>query len=300
MPVYSSIYSGPPRRYGSSPTNKKYITIHNTSNARDASAEDEASYAKNRTDGTSSHYYVDRDSIVQSLNTDLRANHVGSTTGNNTGISYEITGTNSKTRAWWMDNVAWGLLVKQIRIDCAEHGITPRLLTVDQIKAGSLTGIITHNQARLAWGGTDHTDPGANFPLDHLIALLEGTTEEDDMPTVEEFWNEDGAVAAPPYALKGDPKNTHWTAGNYLRSTRERVETLMAETRAVRAGQAAILAAVQGVDTDAVIAAVNARAAEDAARDTAMQALIEQGLNGSLDAADVLRQMGALLAKAGA
>jgi N-acetyl-anhydromuramyl-L-alanine amidase AmpD len=303
MPVYSAIYDGPPRRYGSTPTNKKWITIHNTSNARDASAEDEASYAKNRTDGTSSHYYVDRNSIVQSLNTDLRANHVGSTTGNNGGISYEITGTNAKTRAWWMENVAWDLLVKQIRIDCAEHDITPRLLTVQQIKDGDLTGIITHNQARLAWGGTDHTDPGPNFPLDHLIALLKGTTEEDDMPLTKAdantLLNTDGLIEAPPYALKTDPKNTHWGAGSYLRSTRERVETLMSETRAVRAGQAAILAAVQGVDTDAVIAAVNAAAAADAARDTALLTELRDLASGGATADEIVDQLAARLSGAG-
>jgi hypothetical protein len=295
MPIYRAIYSGPPRSYGGE-TVKKYITIHNTSNARDASAEDEASYAKNRTDGTSSHYYVDRDSIVQSLDTDLRANHVGSRTGNATGIAYEITGTNSKTREWWLNNVAWGLLVKQIRLDCEAHGITPRLLTVAQIKAGTLTGIITHDQARQVWGGTDHTDPGKNFPMDHLLALLAGNAEEDDMPTVEEFWNTDGAVPAPPYALKNDPKNTHWTAGNYMRSTRERVETLMAEIRAVRAGQAAILAAVQGLDTEAVIAAINTRAAEDAARDAALLAELRGLASGGATAAEIVDLLAVRLA----
>lgn len=305
MPVYSTIYNGPPRSYGGSKTNKKYITIHNTSNARDASAEDEASYAKNRTDGTSSHYYVDRNSIVQSLNTDLRANHVGSTTGNNTGISYEITGTNSKTRTWWMTNVAWDLLVKQIRIDCAEHGITPRLLTVQQIKDGDMTGIITHNQARLAWGGTDHTDPGANFPLDHLIALLKGTTEEDDMPTPRELWHTDGLIDAPTDAP--DRKtNPHWAPASALRGTLDRVYHLPAELRSIKAEQAAaklreeaILAAVKGLDTKAVIAAVNAAAAAEVQRDTAgaqrdaeIIALIEKVASGELAAEAVVAEIG--------
>jgi N-acetyl-anhydromuramyl-L-alanine amidase AmpD len=175
MALYASIYNGPPRHYGSTRTDKRYIAIHNTSN--DATAEGEASYAKRREDSVSSHYYVDNDSIVQSLDTALRAFHAGSSIGNSQAISYEITGTNGKSRQWWLDNVAWPLLARQIRIDCVEHDIVPRLLTVEQIKAGNVTGIITHDQMRLAWGGTTHTDPGANFPLDHLLALVQAEME---------------------------------------------------------------------------------------------------------------------------
>lgn len=172
MPVYQSIYSGPPKSYGASKTVKDYIVIHNTAN--DAPAKNEASYAKRRTDSVSSHYYVDDDVIIQSLNTDYRAFHVGSSRGNSAGIAYEITGTNAKSPSWWHSNVAWDLLAKQIRIDCAEHGITVQTLTIDEIRAGKRSGIITHDQARRAWGGTDHTDPGPNFPMGHLIALVKG------------------------------------------------------------------------------------------------------------------------------
>src|SRR5690606_18098048 len=89
-----------------------------------------------------------------------------------TAISYEITGLTSWSRQKWLSSVAWPLLATQILRDCQAHGIEPRRLTVEQIKSGKLTGIITHNDMRLAWGGTDHTDPGPNFPIDHLIKLL--------------------------------------------------------------------------------------------------------------------------------
>ena len=185
MALYSSIYSGPPRHYGSTRTDKRYIAIHNTSN--DATAEGEASYAKRREDSVSSHYYVDNDSILQSLDTNLRAVHAGSSTGNSQAISYEITGTNGKSRAWWLDNVAWLPLARQIAVDMREHDIAPQLLTVEQIKAGKLTGIITHNQMRLAWGGTTHTDPGPNFPMDHLLGLVVAEMEADMAITDEDI-----------------------------------------------------------------------------------------------------------------
>lgn len=170
MAIYSSIWSGPARNYTISSARKKYICIHNTSN--NATAEAEASYATRRSDSVSSHYYVDNNSIVQSIDTRYKAWHAGSSQGNTYGISYEITGTNSKSRQWWLDNVAWDLLAKQIAADMKLWGIANRHLTVDQMRAGSYTGIVTHDDMRRAWGGTTHTDPGSNFPMDYLIAKV--------------------------------------------------------------------------------------------------------------------------------
>lgn len=172
MTIYQSIYSGPPRTYYHQQTRKRYIAIHNTSNTNLASAKDEASYAKRRTDKISSHYYADQLQIVQSLDTQLGASHAGSREGNRSAIAYEITGWNSFTRERWMSNVAWDVLAAQIGRDCREYGIAPRALTVAELSAGQLTGIITHDQMRRAWGGTDHTDPGPGFPMDHLVALV--------------------------------------------------------------------------------------------------------------------------------
>lgn len=254
MPIYREIYDGPPRSYGGR-TAKRYIVVHNTSN--DATAEAESSYAKRRTDGVSSHYYVDRNSIVQSLDTDLRANHVGSTTGNNGGISYEITGVNGWSRAQWLDRVAWPLLAHAVRRDCAEHDITPRTLTVEQIRAGAMSGIITHNQARLAWGRTTHTDPGPNFPLDYLIELVQDDEqEEDDMPLdkddVRRIWRMDGMVDTPRLAADGTvrpaqdiDRNPHWSGNTALRLIYANVARVRAELAAGAAKAAAERVATQ-------------------------------------------------------
>lgn len=177
MPTYPEIFMGPGRNYtrdGTQPliTKKKYIVIHNTANARLASAVDEAAYATRRTDDTSSHYYCDKKQVIQSLDTDWMAWHVGSNTGNTRGISYEITGWNSFTRARWLSDVNWDALTTQIAKDVIAHRIDVQALTITQIKNGVYSGIITHDQARQAWGGTDHTDPGPNFPMDHLIGVV--------------------------------------------------------------------------------------------------------------------------------
>lgn len=202
MPSYAEIFNGPPRSYRRTSSNspvtsrKRYITIHNTSN--DATAEGEASYAKVRTDGTSSHYYCDHDSIVQSLDTDWCAGHVGSLEGNTYGISYEITGFNGWTRAQWLANVAWDKLTACIARDCKQFGIPVRRLTVAEMKLKTQAGFITHNDARLAWGGTDHTDPGAGFPMDHLLARVSAALNGDDMS-----WSEVLPLPAPEFPELG-------------------------------------------------------------------------------------------------
>lgn len=202
MARYGSIWNGPGRNYSRDSegrprvTHKRIIVIHNTSN--DASDTNEADYAERRTDGVSSHYYVDDNSITQSLDTDWRAWHVGSYEGNSTGISYEITGSNGKSRAWWIAHVYWRGLVQQIRADMDVHGIAARLLTVAELRAGK-SGIVTHNQCRLAWGDTTHNDPGPNFPMDYLLEQVLGGTAapRPQQPADNDDWTKELAMALP-------------------------------------------------------------------------------------------------------
>lgn len=184
MPIYEEIWAGPGRNYKKVDSDgdgarddpmlraKWYVTIHCTAN--DASARDEADYAKVRTDGTGSHYYADDVEVLQSTDTSRCVGHVGSDEGNERGLSYEITGVTGWTRQQWLDNVEWGKLAAAMARDCLFFGIPPVLLTHDQMRAFNAQnkGFITHNMARIVWGGTTHTDPGPNFPMDHLLGLV--------------------------------------------------------------------------------------------------------------------------------
>ena len=185
MTITRAIYDGPPKGFGRNRGPKKYMGVHNTSN--DASVRDEISYSKRREDLTSTHYYADAIEIMQSLDTALCANHAGSAEGNHEVIAWEFVGTNSKTRAWWMANICWPKVARQMAADCREFDIPPRLLTVAEMRAGEKRGFVTHDLMRQAWGGTDHTDPGKNFPMDYLLALVAAELEEDDMPTAAEI-----------------------------------------------------------------------------------------------------------------
>lgn len=179
------------------------IAIHATAN--DATAEQEADYAARRTDGVSSHFYVDSDSIVQSLDTDARAGHAGSTTGNENAIAVEITGGVTNSRQWWLDNVAWGRLADVLALLCRQHGIAPRRATVAEMSANPrVRAFYGHNDMRLAWGGTTHTDPGPNFPWDHLLTTVaQAIDDSEDNMTPAQFLAilQDPAVARTMRAL---------------------------------------------------------------------------------------------------
>jgi N-acetyl-anhydromuramyl-L-alanine amidase AmpD len=159
------------------------IAIHNTAN--NATAEGEASYATRRTDTVSSHFYVDRTMVIQSLDTNARAGHAASKTGNENAIAVEITGTNDKSRSWWLANVAWGELGRVLAVVCKAYGITPRRASVAEMKSNpTVKAFYSHNDMRLAWGGTTHTDPGPNFPWDKLFQAVNSALnpqEDDDM-----------------------------------------------------------------------------------------------------------------------
>lgn len=171
--AYSDVDS---RKYG--------IAIHNTSN--DASDTEELSYATRRTDGVSAHFYVDGDSVSQSLDTESRAGHAGSKIGNENSIAVEIRGGNGMTRAWWLQNVAWTelgrVLAYVITHDTDYDGFQIRRASVAEMRANpKVKAFYGHDDMRQAWGGTTHTDPGPNFPWDRLFDAVNTSLTEDDM-----------------------------------------------------------------------------------------------------------------------
>ncbi|MFI2664894.1 hypothetical protein [Micromonospora carbonacea] len=130
---------------------------------------------------------------------------------------------------------------------------------------------------------------------------------EDDMPTPADVWSADVIPAArPPYNNSdyGDPAkpkegNKSWTAGYALQAAVEASRAASAEARAARLGQEAILAAVQGLDTAAILARIDQVAAAEQQRDEQLAELVRAGLGGELAADEVVRRIGELLTAAG-
>ncbi len=121
--------------------------------------------------------------VIQSLDTKAKAGHAGSTAGNEHSIAFEITGMTTWTRQKWLASVCWPLLSRVIAILCHEYGIQPRHATVAQMRANPrVLAFYDHDDMRQAWGSTTHTDPGPNFPWDHLLSLVRAELEDTMTP----------------------------------------------------------------------------------------------------------------------
>jgi len=149
----------------------RYIVWHCTSNAT-SDAWGEAAFARNRTDGVGTHAVADANVCLQTQVTSLYVGHVGSSTGNRYVIAIEQCGVESDSAAHWRPII--DRVVPFARLCMAKYGIANRWLTIDQMRDGRSTGHVTHDMARIAWGSTDHTDPGPNFPKDYVTAAVAG------------------------------------------------------------------------------------------------------------------------------
>lgn len=174
MTTWKDLKQVRPRAYSKGrPAGKpRVIYVHYTAGAEGpTSAEDGARYDQRRTDGTSAHYYVDSNSVVQCVPTEHRS-HTALYNANLTGIHYELCGT-VQTRAQWLDAASRATLrnaARQIARDLKDNGIPATRLVGRQVRAGR--GIAGHVDATRGWPedrGT-HTDPGTAFPWDILLA----------------------------------------------------------------------------------------------------------------------------------
>lgn len=176
-PEYPDLTWVPPRSW--TDANRNYvqlIVIHDTEGSSHAeSAEDGAAYDARRADGTSTHYFVDSNSVVQCVRTSDRA-HTARSQGNRRGIQYELCARASWSRSRWLDSYGQAMLrraARQAARDCRKWGIPVRKLTPAQVADG-VKGFCGHGDITKAFPQDDgsHTDPGPNFPWDVFLDLV--------------------------------------------------------------------------------------------------------------------------------
>jgi N-acetyl-anhydromuramyl-L-alanine amidase AmpD len=114
------------------------------------------------------HYTVDVASIVQCVAEKDVAWAAGHT-GNAYGIHLELSGYASQSTAEWLADASLLDLAASLAADiCSRRGLPA--VFVDAAGLRSQTpGITTHRELTAAFGETDHTDPGPNFPMDSFL-----------------------------------------------------------------------------------------------------------------------------------
>ncbi|MGA4950450.1 N-acetylmuramoyl-L-alanine amidase [Streptomyces lydicamycinicus] len=120
----------------------------------------------------SAHVCVDNNSAVRCVGDGDRAWHAPG--ANSDGLGLEIAGYARQSRAEWLDDYSKGALEQAAKVTagwCRKHGIPAKKLSVAELKAG-MKGIVGHGDVSAAFGQTDHTDPGPNFPWDYFIGRV--------------------------------------------------------------------------------------------------------------------------------
>jgi hypothetical protein len=163
-----------------------WIVVHTTEGSEGLrSAEDGAAYDKRRTDGTSTHYFHDQDTTVQCVLTKDRAN-AAKGTGNRRGIHHELCGRAAQNPTQWHDAASTGTLerfARQAARDAKRWNIPVRHLTVAQVRNFD-RGFCSHSDITAAFGESDHTDPGRNYPwtetLNRVRAIMAPPKPQED------------------------------------------------------------------------------------------------------------------------
>lgn len=90
---------------------------------------------------------------------------------NNDGIQLELAGYGRQSQEEWLD--LYGIALIALAADataqyCLKYNLPPLHLTDAQLRAGQ-KGIVGHDQVTRVYHGSDHTDPGPNFPWVYFI-----------------------------------------------------------------------------------------------------------------------------------
>lgn len=120
---------------------------------------------------TSAHYIVDPGEVIQCVGDHTVAYHCGHNTGS---IGVEMCDEQTGPASRWDDADSTAIINRAAALVgrlCAAYGIEPRRPTVAELKAKGPHGVYGHNDSRLAFGNTTHSDP-IDFPWDVFMPLV--------------------------------------------------------------------------------------------------------------------------------
>lgn len=142
------------------------ICIHTTENDPSTPAENVATYQINSESG-SYNTLADRQGLLQENSDDWITWSTGNK-GNTILLHLSFVARASMTRSQWLaEDAMLRAGAWQVAQWCQKYGFPVK----HSVTVAQLPGITTHNAAR-AWGFTDHTDPGPNFPWDIFLGYV--------------------------------------------------------------------------------------------------------------------------------
>jgi len=164
---YTPVPPGPPRAI-------RLVVLHSMeSQERLDTAENVAAwFAGEDAPQASAHYCVDADSIVQCVRDEDIAWHAPG--ANRDGIGVELAGRASQTSAEWLDGYSARVLELAAALVaelCRRHRVPQTPLGSEGLRIGS-RGITTHGAVSVAYGKSNHTDPGEAFPINAFVEMV--------------------------------------------------------------------------------------------------------------------------------
>ncbi|NKS78241.1 N-acetylmuramoyl-L-alanine amidase [Rhodococcus hoagii] len=158
----------------------KGVCVHTSEGNPSITAENLANYQLTSQTG-SYHVIVDLTGKRLRENTDDWITWSSGNQGNNILLHICFTARADWTRQQWLDQhkmlYAGATVVAHW---CKTYGFPAR-----KVDTRSLPGILGHDDTR-AWGGTDHTDPGKNFPYDVFAQMVNDALNRPR--TLEDLW----------------------------------------------------------------------------------------------------------------
>lgn len=162
----------PARHHGGNQTPKAVVIHATVSPDTPGTARTIANWWKGPTSPvTSASYIVDPREVIQCVGDHTVAYHCGYNT-NTIGIELCDEQTGPPNR--WKDSNSQAIIARAAKLTaqlCLAYGIEPRRPSVSELKAKGPHGIYGHNDSRLAFGYTDHSDP-RDFDWPAFIALV--------------------------------------------------------------------------------------------------------------------------------
>lgn len=120
----------------------------------------------------SAHFCIDSDSVVRCVRDEDVAWHAPG--ANHNGLGFEHAGYSAQTAAEWNDPYSRAMLWRSARLaaaKCRQYGIPSVWLFPADLLAGR-RGITSHWNVTRAFRRSDHTDPGAAFPVERYVLLV--------------------------------------------------------------------------------------------------------------------------------